>query len=130
MNVSRETSGRKRETPARKRETSIYAEFERLLAERRIDAVPLRCNAGDSFLPNTDGSFRRVKGLPTGFPDYLVLVPDGLTFIEFKTARGTQSEAQKAFEATCARLRLPYTLARSAEEGIDAVLRARARGRL
>lgn len=105
------------------REATIYAEFERLLAESRLPVVAYRMNAGEFMVtdPRTGHEFR-IKGMPAGFADYMLWLGEGRTFfVEFKTARGRQSPKQINFEASCRRFGFEYQLCRSAAEAVDAV---------
>jgi hypothetical protein len=56
-------------------------------------------------------------GLLAGAPDLLIITPDGRPhFMEVKAPDGRQSEAQKAFQARCAVVRLDYSVVRSLGE--------------
>jgi hypothetical protein len=67
-------------------------------------------------------------GLTPGVADMLVWWPvEGgevrLGYLEFKTAKGKQSDYQKAFEKKCASVGLSYDLARSLEDVKEIYLR-------
>jgi hypothetical protein len=56
-------------------------------------------------------------GLLAGAPDLLIITPDGRPhFMEVKAPDGRQSEAQKAFQAREAVVRLDYSVVRSLGE--------------
>lgn len=80
----------------------------------RVVAVP---NAGR----RTQWEARRAKqeGMAPGFPDVMVIGPDGLVaFIEFKAAKGRISETQREWIDLLCRYTFPATVARSADEAI------------
>ncbi len=56
-------------------------------------------------------------GLTPGVADMLVWWKEGeVGYLEFKTAKGKQSEYQKAFERKCAEWGISYDLARSLDD--------------
>tara|TARA_Y100001963_G_scaffold154819_1_gene244453 strand:+ start:1637 stop:2239 length:603 start_codon:yes stop_codon:yes gene_type:complete len=61
----------------------------------------------------------RAMGLLPGAPDYIFIGSESAVCIEFKTAKGTQSIAQKAVESYCRELGITYEIARSSEEGLN-----------
>ena len=64
------------------------------------------------------------EGMATGFPDVMVIGPDGLiAYVEFKSSKGRVSEAQREWIDLLQRYTFPATIARSADEAI-AFLRA------
>jgi len=112
-------------------ETTIYADFELLMAERKIPAVPLRTNAGERIVidPETGGRYR-IKMLPAGFPDYMLLGAGGrVLFVEFKTAKGTMKAAQLNWQERLKGLGFGHVVARSAEQGATAAADFSARAR-
>ncbi len=61
-------------------------------------------------------------GVKAGVPDLLFVLPGGrLGCVELKSDKGRQSKAQKEFEKTCEHYDVPYVLARSPEEVVDAL---------
>ena len=85
------------------------------LSER--GCVPLRINAGTMLIGD-----RAIKSAPTGFSDLLVLCPGGRTvFMEVKTAKGTQRDSQRRFEAMCQSLGHRYVVVRSVSEALSAI---------
>ena len=61
-------------------------------------------------------------GVKAGVPDLLFVLPGGrLGCVELKTEKGRQSKAQKEFQKTCESYDVPYVLARSPEEVVDAL---------
>lgn len=112
-------------------EASIYAEFERLCAERQIPAVVLRTNAGEHLVINqATGGRYRIKLMPKGFPDYMLLGPDSrVLFIEFKTEKGTLGVAQLIWRKILEKMSFGHVVARSAEQGATAAADFYARAR-
>lgn len=58
----------------------------------------------------------KAMGTKAGFPDLFFCYPTGSVhglFIELKTAKGRQSEAQKQWEAACTRVWYSYKIVRS-----------------
>ncbi len=106
-------------------ETKIVKEC--LLALSRVPGVKVwRCNTG--ALKAADG--RVVRFGFTGCPDICgfatVALPNGSPValfigVECKTQRGTQREAQEAFERVSLAHGAAYVLARSASEAVDGV---------
>jgi len=74
-----------------------YLEFKKYLV--------FRTNSGDSFIPCGNGRTRRIKGLPKGFPDLMVMYNDpdldiGITdFIEVKSEKGKLNPDQKSMHS-------------------------------
>ena len=100
-------------------ETTIYREFERLLAERRVPVLAFRTNAGKRIIESEFG-VRAIALLPAGFSDYLVLLNGGRArFIEFKAGKAKQNAAQLRFEASVVALGFVYRVHRSAEEAVN-----------
>lgn len=71
---------------------------------------------------------RRAQGILTGmgvwpgFSDLLLLFPERrLLFLEVKSARGQQHDAQRTFESDVAAFGWPYEVVRSSAEAFDAV---------
>ena len=105
-------------------ETTIYREFERLLAERRVPVLAFRTNAGKRIIESERG-VRAIALLPAGFSDYLVLSAGGrATFIEFKLGNAKQNAAQRRFESSVVALGFEYRLHRSAVEAVNALTAA------
>jgi hypothetical protein len=67
----------------------------------------------------TTGSLLKAKGSKCGIPDFFFIQEHenfyNLTWIEFKTPTGKQSESQKEFEEI---FKKDYFIARSVEEGV------------
>lgn len=61
-------------------------------------------------------------GLLPGVSDLIILTPNRILFIEVKTEAGTQSGAQKSFEARLKTLGYSYYLVRSLDEFKEVVL--------
>ena len=62
----------------------------------------------------------KAEGMTAGAPDLCILLPRGrVLWLELKTSKGAQSDAQKGFQARCLRLEHVYVLARSFEEAAD-----------
>jgi hypothetical protein len=96
------------------KESGIYTAFERLLAEQRLPVLAFRTNAGDHLAEGPAGRYR-IRGLPRGFSDYLILLPGArVLFLEFKTETGRTTTAQDRFAASVAALGFSYTVQRSA----------------
>jgi hypothetical protein len=55
-------------------------------------------------------------GLRAGVADMVVWLPDGIAYIEVKTATSSQSQRQKAFEGKCKDYGVRYYLVRSVED--------------
>ncbi len=71
---------------------------------------PLKCN---SILINP----RIAKGLPEGFSDLIAVAPEGKTiFIETKTLKGRQRDAQKKFQQAIESRNHVYKIARKIED--------------
>jgi len=68
------------------------------------------------------GERSRGSGMPAGWPDLVVLLPDGRFFgIEVKAEKGRQSKAQKLMQQQFEDLGHTYILARSVDDVIDAM---------
>ena len=64
----------------------------------------------------------KAMGTKAGFPDLFFCYPTGSAyglFIEFKTAKGRQSEAQKQWEDACTRVWYLYKIVRSFDEFVE-----------
>lgn len=59
--------------------------------------------------------FLKKMGLLAGVPDFLILTPDTLIFIEMKPEKGSLSPAQKTFHERAKALGYPCYVARSVE---------------
>lgn len=117
-------------SPLSPSEASIYAEFERLCASRRLPAVVLRTNAGEHIALSPSGGRYRIKLLPTGFPDYELLGQNSrVLFIEFKSAKGRVSSAQEQWRSVLSGMGFGHVVARSALEGVEAAEQFFARAR-
>jgi len=55
-------------------------------------------------------------GLRAGVADMVVWLPDGIAYVEVKTATGDQSKRQKAFEGKCKDYGIRYYLVRSVDD--------------
>jgi len=78
-------------------------------------AIP---NAGKRSLRM--GARMKREGMKAGVADLCFLCPRGVCcWMETKTAKGRQSDAQKGFQAICNRLDHPYALVRSLDEAIE-----------
>lgn len=64
-------------------------------------------------------------GLRRGVADLVVWWPDGIGYLEVKTEKGKQSEAQKTFEKRCVGYGVSYDIIRSINELETAILRHR-----
>ena len=55
-----------------------------------------RLNSGDFFLPCGNGKTRRVRGLPKGTPDLMIIGDNGyIFFIEVKSKKGRLTKEQE-----------------------------------
>jgi hypothetical protein len=61
------------------------------------------------------------EGLLTGASDVVIMLPNKVIFMEFKTDNGKQSQKQKDFQAVCGMLGLEYYLVRSSFEAVSLV---------
>lgn len=80
----------------------------------------------NEFIPTSRVNFsfdlkQKHMGKITGLPDYCFMSANDNFFIEFKTAKGKQSENQKLFEEWCKANDIKYYLCRSSKDGIDLV---------
>ncbi|MBO4228156.1 hypothetical protein [Bradyrhizobium neotropicale] len=70
------------------------------------------------------GARMKAEGLRAGVADVCIMLLQGRSaWLELKTLKGSQSLAQKGFEARCRRLGHPYALARSLDEAVAALRR-------
>ena len=61
----------------------------------------------------------KAEGLRAGVADLAIMLPGGrMAWLELKDGKGKQSDAQKGFEAICARLGHHYAVVRSLDEAI------------
>jgi hypothetical protein len=60
-------------------------------------------------------------GQKNGVADLVVLRPGRVVFLEVKTAKSRQSQAQKDFEDLCKSLDLEYYVVRSVEEALGCI---------
>lgn len=70
----------------------------------------------------TTGAILKAEGVVAGVADMLLLVPSGEFHglaLEFKTATGRQSDAQKRWQKAIEEQGYKYALVRSTEEAID-----------
>jgi len=72
---------------------------------------PFECPACKNPIP---GGTRVTKG----FPDWLVMGHGLVVFLEWKSAKGKQSDDQKAFQARCRIAGIPYRVVRTTEEAV------------
>ncbi len=72
----------------------------------------------------TTGSLLKAKATQTGVADFFFIEKKGdfhrLTWIEFKTEKGKQTESQKEFEA---KFKDDYFIARSVDEGVKILVK-------
>jgi hypothetical protein len=64
------------------------------------------------------GNLLKKIGKKNGVADYIFLWENGCACLEFKTAKGKQSENQLIFQKKCDDLKIPYEIARSLEDGV------------
>lgn len=65
------------------------------------------------------GAQRKMEGMMKGAPDLCIMLENArVAWLELKTLRGHQSDAQKGFQAICERLGHPYCLARTIDQAI------------
>ena len=67
---------------------------------------------GEKRDPKTAGKLKRM-GVRPGWPDFLILGPEGIIFIEMKADKGALSPAQKTFQERAKALGYPCYVARS-----------------
>ena len=60
--------------------------------------------------------YKKSLGMKSGVSDMIVLKPNKVLFIEFKDAKGSQSDNQKEFEKTVSGLGFEYHVVRSLDE--------------
>jgi len=61
----------------------------------------------------------KAEGLRAGVADLCIMLPAGRTaWLELKTRKGVQSDAQKSFAAICKRLGHPYAVVRTLGDAI------------
>ena len=58
-----------------------------------------------------------------GAPDYIFMGMNDSFVIEFKVKKGKQTESQKNFQKWCEKVKVPYYLCFSSEEGQEAILK-------
>jgi hypothetical protein len=80
----------------------------------------------NEFLPSkqTNYSFElklKHMGKLAGLADYCFVGKKGGFFIEFKSAKGKQTESQKKFEEWCSAMGIGYYICRNANEGMDII---------
>ncbi len=78
----------------------------------------------NEFLPSRQVNYSfelklKHMGKIAGVPDYCFVGKGGGFFIEFKSAKGRQTECQKKFEEWCKMMGINYYICRSAREGFD-----------
>lgn len=77
-------------------------------------------------LNKIDGARMKAMGMVAGVSDLCFICGDGTTaYIEMKTPTGTQSPAQKLFEAAVRSVGAPYYIVRSVEEGMELIEKLR-----
>lgn len=81
---------------------------------------------GNEFIPTERKNFsfdlkQKHMGKVTGIADYCFVSAKDNFFVEFKSAKGKQTESQKTFQVWCAMNKVDYFLCRSAREGIDLI---------
>jgi hypothetical protein len=78
----------------------------------------------NEFLPSKQVNYSfelklKHMGKIAGLPDYCFVGENGSFFIEFKSAKGRQTDNQKKFEEWCKTNTVPYFICRSAKEGFE-----------
>lgn len=58
-------------------------------------------------------------GLRKGWPDLVILLPDGVGFLELKTPKGKISPEQQAFADECQKRNIPHAFAYGYKEAIE-----------
>ena len=61
------------------------------------------------------------EGLLTGASDVVIMLPNKVIFMEFKTNNGKQSQKQKYFQAVCLNLGLEYHLVWNSFEAVNII---------
>ena len=65
---------------------------------------------------------KKKEGMVAGVADLCVMLPEGRAlWLELKTGKNKQTEAQLAFQGICGKLGHPYEIARTLEEAIDSL---------
>lgn len=96
------------------------ADLLRLQAKRGV--IWAHIPNGGRMSVRTGARLKRMGVLP-GIADFLLVFPPGVCgFLEIKAPKGVQSDAQKAFEALCSELSVPYAIARSSQQA-EGILR-------
>ena len=122
-----------RKQPAKKRglgeEDLMHKSFGRIM--RQYDGYgKLKClewtyDASGEKRDGITGSLLKAKGLNPGQSDYrFKYLKNNIAhylYLEFKTKTGKQSDNQKRFEKTCIAENEKYEIARSVEEGLNAL---------
>ena len=69
------------------------------------------------------GARMKREGMKAGVADLCIMLPDGVAaWMESKRAKGTQTDAQKGFQAICGRLGHRYAVVRSLDEAIKVLV--------
>lgn len=111
-----------------KQEQKICVEFANDMRQRTLEGkLPyVWFHIANEFLPSARMNYSfeaklKHMGKMAGAPDYCFIGKDDSFFIEFKAAKGKQTETQKIFEGWCAIAKVDYFLCHSAKEGIGIV---------
>ncbi len=82
------------------------------------DPRTIFCSIPNGMYSSARIGARFVKtGMLPGAADLLIITPDSLPhFMEVKTLKGVQSEPQKAFQARCEAIGVPYVIVKSLRE--------------
>ena len=67
----------------------------------------------------SEATLLKREGLLTGASDVVIMLPNKVIFMEFKTDDGKQSQKQKDFQAVCGVLGLEYYLVWSSFEAVS-----------
>jgi hypothetical protein len=109
-----------------KEEQKICVEFANHLRQLTLngDFPYIWFHIANEFIPSQRINFsfdlkQKHMGKITGLPDYCFISAKDSFFIEFKTAKGKQTEHQKLFEEWCKDNDIRYYIFRSANEGIE-----------
>lgn len=78
------------------------------------------------FSVSNEGCYKRKNyfeglGMLKGVSDVVVLLPNNVLFIEFKSPKGVQRLEQREFENRCLNLGFPYYVCRSLEQFKDII---------
>lgn len=86
---------------------------------KHLSAEGIFCHS----VPNEAAGSNRIRqgqmitmGLRPGVADLVVWLPEGIAYVEVKTATGRQSPAQVRFQERCERAGIRYYLVRSVED--------------